>query len=625
MNRSKYFVRYAFVLFVTFLLPALAHAQGWVARHGLSPASYQAEFDKQAKAGFRLIEVNGYTANGQERYAALWEKVVGPAMVAHHGMNAATYQTKFNEYTAAGYRLTHISGYGVGSEAKFAAIWEKRTGAQWVARHNLNAAQYQAAFDDYKKQGFRLRKVSGYVVNNVELFAAIWEKGSGEWAARHNQTAAQFQSTFDSMNAQGFVLTDVSGYTKGSTNLYAGIWEKTSSPLRYVRHGIADNNYQHVFDNTYYQGYKPIHVQGFASGSGAKFNGIWTNTNFSGADMAKLDNAVNKYMKDQSVTGLSVAVTKGGRLVLAKGYGLSNVANNIEMSPNDSLRIWSISKSVTSVGIMTLLTGRPNLLDEKVFGPGSVLGATYPTPKGREGLNNFTVRQLLNMTSGLRTCNGEAVFNDPNGTVATAMSTLMNASDLITSAPNSMYIYSNTNFFFLARIIEKVSGKPYETYIREKVLTPAGIGNQMYVGLKTGESKAGEATYTPQRKPNMQLFGGFGGWVARPMDLLKLLRVVDGNPAPGDILSASVHTTMTTGTSLNTGYALGWGVSGNTQNHNGCFDGGRSFLVEVNGDLSYSVIINKTPADDGCGWKMKAALDPVIPSISNFPSYDLFQ
>jgi hypothetical protein len=109
------------------------------------------------------------------------------------------------------------------------------------------------------------------------------------------------------------------------------------------------------------------------------------------------------------------------------------------------------------------------------------------------------------------------------------------------------------------------------------------------------------------------------------MDLLKLLRVVDGKTNPNDILSAATHATMTTASSWNAGYALGWGTEGtDRQNHNGCFSGGRSFLVELKDGLSYALIINKTPTDDGCFWTAKGVFDPLIPSVSKYPSYDLF-
>ena len=135
-----------------------------------------------------------------------------------------------------------------------------------------------------------------------------------------------------------------------------------------------------------------------------------------------------------------------------------------------------------------------------------------------------TVRSLLHHTSGLRTCNGEAPFWNASSTYNDCMKVLLNANDLFKFSPNTQYNYSNTGFFFLARIIEQVSGQGYETFIRNNVIAPSGVGNTMYIGATNGKPAAGEPSgYTPMRNMNLKMWDGFGGWVARPIDLLKIL------------------------------------------------------------------------------------------------------
>jgi CubicO group peptidase (beta-lactamase class C family) len=208
--------------------------------------------------------------------------------------------------------------------------------------------------------------------------------------------------------------------------------------------------------------------------------------------------------------------------------------------------------------------------------------------------------------------------------VADAMSVLMNASDIMPDDTGAKYTYSNTGYFFLARVIEQVSGLSYETFIRNNVLNPSGIGATMFLGNADGTPKSGECSYDPANKQNMQLWSGFGGWSARPMDLLKFLNRVDGKGSPTDIISSATHTVMTTGSRLSMGYAFGWGVSGDLQNHNGCHGSSRSFLVELANGISYAVIINTEPTNDGCGWTMRAAMEAGLAKVSGYPGYDLF-
>jgi cytochrome c biogenesis factor len=175
---------------------AIAQSSGaWVARHGLSGAQYQAEFDKLTGQGYKLIQVSGYSIGNRARYAAIWEKSGNQnAWVARHGLSSAQYQAEFDKLTGQGYRLMQVSGYNVGGRDRYAAIWEK-SGNQnaWVARHGLSNAQYQAEFDKLTGQGYRLMQVSGYSVGGQDRYAAIWEKSANQnaWVARHGLSSAQ--------------------------------------------------------------------------------------------------------------------------------------------------------------------------------------------------------------------------------------------------------------------------------------------------------------------------------------------------------------------------------------------------------------------------------------------------
>ncbi len=148
------------------------------------------------------------------RYAAIWEKTPGPAFVARHGMTADGYQQEFDKWTGQGYCLTLVSGYSVGNQARYAAIWEQKSCPSFVARHGLTSAAYQKEFDTLVgQQGYRLKLVSGYQVAGQDFYAAIWEKTSGPaFVARHGMTPDGYQQEFDKWVKQGFRLTLVSGY-----------------------------------------------------------------------------------------------------------------------------------------------------------------------------------------------------------------------------------------------------------------------------------------------------------------------------------------------------------------------------------------------------------------------------
>ena len=237
----------------------------FIARHGLTSAEYQAEFDKHVSDGFRLTSVSGYEVGGQPRFAAIWRKVAGGALAARHGLTAAQYQQEFDKNAAAGLTLAWVDGYTIGGTDFYAAIWEKRTAPPaFIARHGLTSAQYQAAFDTNSRNGFRLELVNGYAVGSEPRYAAIWRKApSPPWAARHGLTSEQYQEAFDQMSAQGFHLVHVSGFKAGSQTLYAGIWEKSATPSLVARHGLPNGIYQEEFDALAGQGFTLTDVSGY--------------------------------------------------------------------------------------------------------------------------------------------------------------------------------------------------------------------------------------------------------------------------------------------------------------------------------------------------------------------------
>ncbi len=623
MKKLNYLLRRAIVVVALLFVTGTMFSQ-FVARHAMTSAQYQAEFNNLGAKGYRVTSLSGYTKNGIELYAAIWNKVEGPAWSAKHGLSSEQYQIDFNDKVKNGYKLVCLSGYAVANKAKFAAVWDKGQAGAWKARHNMNAADYQKAFDDYGKEGYQLQQVSGYVIDGTEYFAAFWEKKSEDILARHNLTGTEYQKVFNEYTRKGYHLKCISGYQKGRTDLYAAIWQKSNYPVWAANHGLSEVNYQHTFDNMYYQGYTPVFVNAFASSGVANYNAIWVNTSIKLVDLNILDAAAKNYMSTQDVEGLSYAVTKDGRLVFAKSYGYADKATNELLSPNHSMRIMSVSKSVTAAGIMKLLEQNKITMDQRVFGPKSILGSKYPTPEDKIKLNEITISQLLHHTSGLRTCNGEAEFWNKDKTYDDTMKMLLKSKDLLKFDPNTQNSYSNTGYFILACVIQEISGQSYETFIRSNVLIPAGVGTGMYVGLASGEVKSNESHYTPETKENLQLWAGFGGWVARPIDLVKYLGKVDGSNTPPDIITKPTHDILTQDTALSPNYGCGWIISGDKQRHNGSHGGSKSYLAEIGDGYSIAIITNNAPKEDDSLSKMLNEISTAVKSVSAFPAYNLF-
>lgn len=609
----------------------------WVARHGLTSAQYQTEFNKWVGLGYRLTYISGYSQNDEARYAALFEKSSSPAWIARHGLTSAQYQQEFNTQAANGYRLVLVNGYTVQGTDYFAAIWEKSSGGAWIARHNLTSAQYQQEFDAQVASGYRLVHVSGYG-SSSERYAALWRKESGPaWVARHGLTSAQYQAAFDSLVASGYHVSLVSGYPTNDGTRYVAIFEQGAVLPWQARHGLSAAKYQQTFDDLRYQGYRPVVVSGYGSTGAAKLAAIWHNDRMKGADLNKIDSYVNGVMSASSAPAISLAITQGGRLVFAKAYGLANVASNTEATTASLFRIASVSKPFTSAAIMRLVEQGKLSLDSKVFGAGALLGTTYGTKAYSARVKRITVRHLLNHTAGgWSNSSNDPMFLDPALTQEEVIDTTLDNRPL-DNEPGTAYAYSNFGYCLLGRIIEALTGQSYASFVQQVVLTPSGISDMQIGGNTLAQRKPNEVVYygNPYGM-NVTRMDSHGGWIATPIDLVRFGVHVDGFSSPSDVLTLASEASMRVGSTANPGYGLGWvQTTHNTTDapcstssidpcrvewHNGSLPGTSSILVRTSGNFTWAAVTNtrdNSPDIDGMMWN-------IVNNVSSWPTYDLF-
>ncbi len=605
----------------------------WLARHGMTSSQYQSEFNKHTRNGYSLVQVSGYGVRGKAYYAAIWHKRSGAKYIARHGMTGSQYQSEFNKHTQNGYRLTLVDGYSVGNKAYYAAIWEKRNGPAYIARHGMSSSRYQSEFNKHTQNGYRLMLVEGYGVGNKVYYAAIWEKRNGPaYIARHGMSSSQYQSEFNKHTKNGYRLTHVSGYNVGNKDFYAAIWEKKEGSNWVARHRMTSKNYQCEFDNYYYQGYRPKLVSGYAKGNSARYAAIWESSGaWKSADVQHIDKTINSFMKANQVPGAALAITKNGRLVFAKGYGYANKEKREKTCATSLFRIASVSKPITSVAIMKLVEEGKLKLSDKVFGSGAILGNTYGSKPYSAREKSITVAQLLEHTAGGNEWdNNKKPASDTTGDPMFAKISYNHKQLIgwvldnrkIDVTPGSSYNYSNFGYSILGRIVKRLTGQSYQSYVRNKIFQPAGV-KDMYIAGDTKEDKRpNEVIYynDDAYKWPVKRMDSHGGWIASPVDLMRFMVRVDGFNTKPDILKPSTIQTMTTST-LGNGYTKGWRVnSSNNWWHSGLLPGTRSIIVRTDKGYSWTLLVNSS---NGNG-SLDKTMWEVINGIKNWPSHDLF-
>ena len=183
---------------------------------------------------------------------------------------------------------------------------------------------------------------------------------------------------------------------------------------------------------------------------------------------------VKNYPTDKP--GAAVLVAQGDKIIFKKGYGKASLATGSDITPQSVFRIGSITKQFTSTAILKLVNeGKISLQDKVVkYLPGY-------QPQGEF----VTIENLLNHTSGIANYTGLLELRSAENKAA-AKSTEQRFNDFnrvpLEYTPGERFSYTNSGFFILGMIIEKVSGITYGEYIEKNIFTPLKMKSSFYDG-----------------------------------------------------------------------------------------------------------------------------------------------
>ncbi|HEX2092452.1 MAG TPA: serine hydrolase domain-containing protein [Longimicrobiaceae bacterium] len=385
--------------------------------------------------------------------------------------------------------------------------------------------------------------------------------------------------------------------------------------------------------------------------------------------MESYDRTIPDLMRKYAIPGGAVAVLRDGKLIYARGFGYADVENRAPVRPDALFRIASVSKPITGVAIMKLVEEGKLTLDNRVapfiahLAPAQ--GATVD-PRWEQ----ITIRQLLNHTGGwdrnrpnggfdpmFRPAIAAAAVNAPAPASAETVIRYMKGMPLDFN-PGEKYVYSNFGYAILGRVIERVSGMPYEEYVRSRVLQPVGATRTRLGRTRLRDALAEEVKYYQPGEAGLGLtpsvpsvfpgegmvprnYGGFyveamdahGGWVSSTVDLLRFMAGVDGRANRPDILAAGLVAEMTSNgpTVCASGacyYAGGWVVRPTqgdaTWWHGGSLPGTTSILVRSYHNFSWVALFNARSGTGNFAGELDAALWDALASVSSFPAHDLF-
>ncbi len=208
---------------------------------------------------------------------------VGPlsaqvAWEARHGLTADAFQRVFDDLVGKGYRLTNVSGYEVDGVDYYAAIFEKRTGGAWIARFGVTKSQAQNVVDEFAKQNYSPYRVSSFSLRGERRFNLIMEKGRPEAWVMGGNTLAQHQQDLQEGRRKGLHLVQLNVFVLEGEVFFGGLWEKSPSRPQVVRHGLTAAQYQQTYDEMARTGYRLMVVSGYPAGNAELYAALWEKT-----------------------------------------------------------------------------------------------------------------------------------------------------------------------------------------------------------------------------------------------------------------------------------------------------------------------------------------------------------
>ena len=360
----------------------------------------------------------------------------------------------------------------------------------------------------------------------------------------------------------------------------------------------------------------------------------------------KLDDQMVAFVKKHDIPGAALAIGFRGKIVYSRGFGYADRGAKEPAAPDALFRIASISKPITAVAILRLVDQGKLRLDDPVL---KYLPAEWKPPAGWKRdprWERITIRHLLQHRGGWdRTRSIDCMFYPVE--IANVIGTRPPAGpeEIIRFMqgwpldfdPGERYAYSNFGYCLLGRVIERVTGMPYDEHVRSTLLKPLGnrrmrIGHTLESGRADGEvryyadrpktavcvfaEQLGRPVAPPYGAWHLEAMDAHGGWIASAPDLVRFGCAVEAAPGNGLLSDASKRAMLARppgragkdaeGRLRPTYYGFGWTIRPPKKDdrplawwHTGSLPGTSTLLVVRADGWSWAVLFNTRDTPGG--------------------------
>lgn len=367
----------------------------------------------------------------------------------------------------------------------------------------------------------------------------------------------------------------------------------------------------------------------------------------------KFDAAIRRFIRQWDIKGGSFAIMRNDSLLYAKGYGYASLQDSTECDVKHIFRVASVSKLITAVAIMRLNETGALSVDDKVFGEEGILNDTLFLNFRSRQTDQITVEHLLRHTAGFSNPHGDAAFNPDLVAKWLKKDLPLSMDDMVEYAsknrlrakPGGWFDYSNLGYIVLSKVVEKASGMPYERYVKDSILAPAGcydihLAENFSEGFRENEVhyyEVREAEPVPAFDGSdtlvMKSLGGnnvhglygAGGWVASPVELLKFISAIDKCSVKEEILSnESIEFMILSNKKCR---PAGWSAASSREWQRTGSMAGTSAMIKVQRDGYAWVFLSNSSSWIGprLAKQMNRSISRAISRVKEWPKRDLFE
>jgi len=277
----------------------------------------------------------------------------------------------------------------------------------------------------------------------------------------------------------------------------------------------------------------------------------------------QLETAVSRFMAANIIPGVSVAVVENGAYEWSAGFGMADLENFVPATSQTLYRLGSISKPITATAALLLWQNGKLDLDAPV----QKYCPAFPQKEAP-----ITTREVLGHLGGIRHYKSDSQDDPEVGNtrhfdhpIQAGLDFFKN--DPLVAKPGAEFHYSTQGFTLAGCVIEGASGRSYVEYVRENILTPAGMTHtrpddrfaiipfrtRFYTKDKSGSLRNAEFLDSSYKIPG-------GGWLSSADDMAKFAVAMLDDHLVQPSTRTLMWTSLKTADGKETGYGLGWGT-----------------------------------------------------------------